>query len=536
MNSVSIRRAAVLAAILALSLIGAGSAHATVGPAGHGEPPTTRSTTNTWHFAYTPVSTGYQMCFKFYKNGALIKSYPENPNPSLPPAAYANDGMCTGYYFNTSQPGTIPFTEENLEPGARYTVCSFSYENYGDGTWFMRVNSYESCSSTTIDFGKPSLTTWVGGEATYTNNPVIPVHMRYEDALSHPWSQNRGNALAKAATIGCLTRGDSCTPNEYVEGCSQPNGGRYTQTPGHKTNSFDCGYDFTQYEDGRVTFCAQQSDWALADKPSTVDQFSNQTSNAANQSDVACGNVILDRGAPTLDAGADRTVKAGDLVTLSASASDALSGVGQIAWTFGDNTQGSNGTNATHTYTQPGTYVAKATTTDGAGNAGEDTVTITVQPASSTTPGGGGSDIPSKGSATTQTITQTEAKTVILREGGSAVTATVAIAGLDVSAPRSLKARKAGAKLPVVLDAEGAGTVALALVKGAKVVARGGTTLTAAGTFVVRLKLPKQIKSGRYSLRVSFTPKGESKAVTKKLTVKITAPKARARASAVPAV
>lgn len=53
---------------------------------------------------------------------------------------------------------------------------------------------------------------------------------------------------------------------------------------------------------------------------------------------------------------------------------------------------------------------------------------------------------------------------------------------------------------------------------------------------MVRLKLPKQTRSGRYSLRVSSTPNGASEATTKRLGVKITAPKARARAAAAPAV
>jgi hypothetical protein len=555
MFSGSIRIATAFAAALTLSLACASVAGATVGPAGNGEPPTTKGTTNTWHFAYTPVSTGYNVCFSVYKNNGStpIKTWPAYPTGGHPGTG---NGMCTGAFYS-NQSGTVPYTETNLEAGASYSVCATSFENYGDGTWFPRQIALGSCSTTTIDFGKPTLTTWVAGEAQYTKDPIIPIHMQYSDALSHPWSQNRAQSNAKAATIGCLTRETSCTPNAYADGCSTPNTGRFTATPGFKQNSFNCAYDFGPYEDGRVTFCATQSDWALADKPGTTDQFSGQTSSSANTSDVACGNVILDRGAPTLDAGADRTVKAGDLVNFSASANDALSGVGQIAWTFGDNTQGANGPTATHTYTQPGTYVAKASTTDGAGNAGEDTVTITVQPAGTTpgggggtTPGGGsggtggtggttkpGTQLPSTGGTKTETITQTETRTILKESGATGGTATVAIAGLDVEAPKALKVKKAGQKLPVLLDAEGPGVVALALAKGAKVVARGGTTLTAAGTFVSRLKLPAALKSGTYTLRVSFTPQGQTKATTKKLTVKITVvKKKKARASSVPRV
>jgi hypothetical protein len=153
----SLRTAATLLAAVAISLAGASSAGATVGPAGNGEPPTTKSTTNTWHFAYIPVSTGYQMCFELYKGNTKIKTFANYPTGGHPPAG--SNGMCTGIMY-TSQQGTIPFTESGLEPGQQYTVCSMSFENYGYGNpWFMRVNSYQSCSSTTIDTGKPTATT-----------------------------------------------------------------------------------------------------------------------------------------------------------------------------------------------------------------------------------------------------------------------------------------------------------------------------------------------------------------------------------------
>ncbi len=620
MRTDSIRRKVAVAATCALSLICVGSAHATVGPAPGGEPPTTKGTTNTWHFAYTTVSTGYQMCFTIYKDGQVLKSYGNFTSGWHPPAG-ANGGMCTGIYTG-NQTSTIPFTWSGLQHGSTYEVCAVSFENYNppgsDQLWFMRVKTLDSCSRTTIDNGKPALTTWVGGEAQYTNNPIIPIDMQYQDSLSHPWSQDRSNGLAKAATIGCLTREASCTPNAYVEGCSTPMYSRGSWTPGTKTNHFRCGYDFTTYADGRVTFCAYQADSALVDRPSDTNQYAGQGSANANHSDVSCGNVILDRAGPTLNAGADRTVKVGDLVTLNATASDAHSGVGQISWTFGDNTAGSTGASATHTYTQPGTYVAKATAKDGTGNTGEDAVTITVQPRTTTPPPtnggggttnpgtgtggggttnpgtgtggggttnpgtgtgggtgggttdpgtgggttnpgtgggttnpttGGGTTLPSNGGTTIpnnggttppnnggtqQPVAPAEVKTIIVREGGANPT-TFAIAGLDVSAPRSFKLKR-GAQLPVVLDAEGPGVVALALVKGAKVVARGGTTLTAAGVSVAKLKLPKGLKAGSYSLRVSFTPNGAPKATTKKLAVKISASKAKARAAAVPEV
>ncbi|HEV2062819.1 MAG TPA: hypothetical protein VGR12_08215, partial [Solirubrobacteraceae bacterium] len=286
MNS-KLVRAVVVAAAISVSFACVSTANASLNKAGAGEPPTTKGSSNTWWFSYVPSSTGYVMCFTLYKNSQVVKTYPSYPDGGYPGTS---NGMCTQPYYGLTQSGTIYYNETGLEAGATYTVCGTTFENYGDGLWFMRVSSYEPCSTTTIDNGKPSLTTWVGGEATYTKNPVIPVHMAYQDALSHPWSRNRSSSTALAATVGCLTRGDSCTPTEIVDGCSQPNTPRYTQTPGAKSNSFDCAYDFTNYEDGRVTFCARQSDWALTDKPNSTDQFAGSSSTQANVSDVACGN------------------------------------------------------------------------------------------------------------------------------------------------------------------------------------------------------------------------------------------------------
>jgi hypothetical protein len=207
----------------------------------------------------------------------------------------------------------------------------------------------------------------------------------------------------------------------------------------------------------------------------------------------------------------------------------------------------------------------KATTKDGAQNHGEDTAIITVQAITPPPTGGGGGTTPPPtgggggttppptgggggttpppinnggGSATgsgVQTVAPAQVREVIIKEGGSTPT-TVDVAGLEVSAPKSLKV-KAGSKLPVVLETDRPGVATLALVKGAKVVAKGGITITAGGTFVVKLKLPRGVKGGAHSLRVSFTPTGATKATSKKLNVTLKlAKKAKARASSVPRV
>src|SRR5918997_431657 len=85
-------RSVATAAVLALSLLCAASAQAFVGTAGSGEPPTTKGTSNTWWFNYTPEPLGYQMCFTVYKDGVEVASYPKNyPTGGHPPEG----PMCT---------------------------------------------------------------------------------------------------------------------------------------------------------------------------------------------------------------------------------------------------------------------------------------------------------------------------------------------------------------------------------------------------------------------------------------------------------
>ena len=107
---------------------------------------------------------------------------------------------------------------------------------------------------------------------------------------------------------------------------------------------------------------------------------------------------------PSVTATADLTsVVAGQAVTFGASASDATSGVsGAYDWDFGDGTAHGTGAAPVHVYAQPGTYVARAATTDGAGNSGNGTVTIAVAPApGGGTPGGGSTGGGSTGGGST---------------------------------------------------------------------------------------------------------------------------------------
>jgi hypothetical protein len=106
--------------------------------------------------------------------------------------------------------------------------------------------------------------------------------------------------------------------------------------------------------------------------------------------------------------------------------------------------------------------------------------------------------------------------------GGGAQTQV--IGGLSVIAPRALKIGKAKSLL-LALTPESAGTAEVALLKGSKIVTKKGATFGAAGTYSLKLKLPKGLKPGSYSLKVSFTATGAGKAVTKSLKVKVSAAK-----------
>jgi hypothetical protein len=228
---------------------------------------------------------------------------------------------------------------------------------------------------------------------------------------------------------------------------------------------------------------------------------------------------------------------------------------GQFNWTYGDNTAPGTGATTSHTYTQPGTYVARVTTTDGAGNTGEATKTITVNPAGgttnppgggTTTPGGGttnpgggtttpggGTTTPGGGTTTPGTsvgttgatpITQPLTPATVSQQNGGGGSQSTTVAGLSVMAPKSLKIGSVKS-LTLALTPNSAGTAQVALLKGSKIIGKKGATFGAAGTYSLKLKLPRSVKPGSYTLRVSFTPKGETKAVTKTIKLKMVAKK-----------
>ena len=496
-----------------LALATAGKAHA--GTGAYFEPRFTKTTTNTWFFNYQRVqgtSNEYFLCFTLRKDGVVI----EPSNGTNGPGSQ----NCTGNIYNNGPSGETGGIQPDainmpLAIGSLYEMCISDFRS--SAVIYQFTSS--ACQSTRIDNTKPAITTFVNGTDVYTRNLAINIHIDYADAYAVPYPAN----------FVCLALGGGCTPDlatGYAAGCSQPNVPLNWINDGARNNSFDCQTTLaSNTPDGVVAFCARAADQAVPDNPASNNQLA-QPATSANISDPSCGSVILDRTPPSTTATASATsVKVGDLVNFSAQSSDATSGVsGQYTWVYGDNTANGAGANTSHTYTQAGTYEAKVSTTDGAGNTGEGRQVITVNPPAQ----GGGTG------GTGGTITPPPSNQSIGNEAGGGGVQQTTFAGLGVVAPKKFKLRRGHRKLPLALTSSGPGKLTVALALGRKVVARGGATVTRAGRFGFKLKLPAKMKPGKYKLKLGFKPTGSAKTFTKTLTIRFTGAAPRAsRAAAV---
>ena len=125
------------------------------------------------------------------------------------------------------------------------------------------------------------------------------------------------------------------------------------------------------------------------------------------------------------------------------------------------------------------------------------------------------------------------AKQVGATGGAQGATQTTSAGGLDVLTARKVKITTKLKALPMALTAEMAGKAQFALVRGGRIAAQGGITITKPGTLGFKLKLPKKLKAGSYSLRITFTAAGASKASVKTIKIAFTAAKKKkARRSA----
>jgi PKD repeat protein len=99
--------------------------------------------------------------------------------------------------------------------------------------------------------------------------------------------------------------------------------------------------------------------------------------NAGLISSYSC-TTTLDTTKPVANAGQNKNVNSGATVTFDAGISSDEVGIVSYLWDFGDGSTGT-GKTATHTYSSAGTYAAKLTVQDAAGNTETSNVSVTVQ-------------------------------------------------------------------------------------------------------------------------------------------------------------
>lgn len=94
--------------------------------------------------------------------------------------------------------------------------------------------------------------------------------------------------------------------------------------------------------------------------------------------------VAVTNVAPSVEAGSDQSVVAGDTVNFAGSFTDpGTSDTHVISWDFGDGGTASGTLTPNHVYSAPGSYVVTLQVTDDDGGAGVDTLTVAVNPAPS---------------------------------------------------------------------------------------------------------------------------------------------------------
>ncbi|HET8951781.1 MAG TPA: PKD domain-containing protein, partial [Solirubrobacteraceae bacterium] len=417
----------------------------------------------------------------------------------------------------------------NLQHGGQYGICAQGNYSFTNDSLFI-PDGPNSCSMgtmlgrrayTTIDRSKPSAAITLGGGAQYTKSAQVALKVDFSDDVAGPFPANFLCFQYGGGPAG-LCNSAAGYIYGYTPSCSVPAGAG-------KSTSFNCTADYgsgsSPAPDGPVWACVRAADAAIPDNPSS----SNQSASAdkANLSDPQCDGIVLDRTAPSASINASATwVKVGDLVSFEAQAGDATSGVsGQAGWTWGDNTAGGSGASASHTFTQAGTYEVELTVADNAGNPASASKVITVTEPSTggqTPPPDGGTSTPGGGTGTPGGGTT---------EPGDDGADEADDATLTISAPRRLAATSKSIR--VAMDADASGRVQLLLVRGSRMISRGGTVVLE-GASAYKLKLPKGTRSGRYTIKATYTPTGGSaKRTSRAITLTGKARASKASASAV---
>jgi predicted secreted protein with PEFG-CTERM motif len=103
-----------------------------------------------------------------------------------------------------------------------------------------------------------------------------------------------------------------------------------------------------------------------------------QYSDLANLTVTSYQTIMLDMTKPVPNAGQNQTVIVGMSVTLNGTASSDNTGIASYIWDFGDGTNGM-GPTPIHNYTNIGTYVAKLTVVDLAGNRETSSSTVSIE-------------------------------------------------------------------------------------------------------------------------------------------------------------
>lgn len=568
--------------MVVLALAFAGVARAGVQVAGTGEPTYTKGTNNTGWFTYTSGGfDGYRVATT-YGNDLSAGIFREVSGDVGP-------GTRTGTsWFNFQG---VPGIGLPLAEGRSWGACVAGEDFYGYlGSWVPGLGG-SSCSNgsiagksafSIIDRSPPTLVVAVNGSAQFARSGPLNVSIAYSDAISPPWP-NANAALGANAT--CIRAGGNpstvCNGQAftYDPACSTLAG------PRARLTSFTCQLTIDgSVADGPVTLCARASDSAVPDNPASANQLVSATgtpwsSNDANVSGVSCGYVVLDRTAPALSIGGPASAIVGRPLALSAAGSDATSGLsGTWTWSFGDGTPPVGGAEASHTFSQAGTYDVTLTSTDVAGNTAQARRAVVVtSPSGPTDPGPGTPDpTPIPTSAPTPTTAPAPpatpapgtppstpapdvpggpagtdpvvpvaptsapgggtvtppptAQQVAQAAGIPTTTRTRGSGSLEVLAPKRVGV--GARKFSIAVTSDAPGKVGVTLARSGRTRAKGTVRLTGAGTIGFALKLPKGLPAGSYELRVTLEPAGGGKASVVKLKVQLAKPPAKRKVAA----
>jgi thermitase len=138
------------------------------------------------------------------------------------------------------------------------------------------------------------------------------------------------------------------------------------------------------FEDEAWEAVSTSKSWVLTSGDGSKTVYCQIKNNAVLYSTLPA-TIILDTIPPTANAGSTQTVTVGKSVTLNGGNSADNLGILSYLWDFGDGSKGS-GSTVIHTYSTVGTYSAKLTVEDSAGNIATDTVMVVIQAKTSTTP------------------------------------------------------------------------------------------------------------------------------------------------------